>query len=155
MKEKSKNIIILVICTLIVIIGIVAILKYIKYGFVPLKGSKGEYTGYQLIINTTYGGHGIAGQDLGHGVKHDIYNVKAEDAFADGLFESIHLYDVDNSDEFESVILYIHELNDNYIGVSLKDGYKELEYNKEYELKSSFQAFDGVNYKYTIKFIKK
>ena len=33
--------------------------------------------------------------------------------------------------------------------------YKELEYNKEYELKSSFQAFDGVNYKYTIKFIKK
>ena len=155
MKEKSKNIIILVICVLIVMIGVVAILKYIKYGFVPLKGAIGEDTGYQLIIKTTYGGHGIAGQDLGHGSKHDIYNVKADDSFADGIFEPIHLYDVDNSDEFETVILYIHELNDDYVGASLKDGYKELEYNKEYELKSSFQAFDGVNYKYTIKFIKK
>lgn len=155
MKEKSKNIIILVVCALIVIIGMVGLLNYLKYGFVPLRGAIGKDTGYQLIINTTYGGYGIAGQDLGHGSRHDIYNVKADDAFADGLFESIHLYDVDNSDEFESVILYIHELNDNYVGVSLKGGYKELEYNKEYELSSSFQAFDGVNYKYTIKFIKK
>ena len=107
MKEKSKNIIILVICTLIVIIGIVAILKYIKYGFVPLKGSKGEYTGYQLIINTTYGGHGVAGQDLGHGVKHDIYNVKAEDAFADGLFESIHLFNHKIKNYFNFLILFL------------------------------------------------
>lgn len=142
---------ILIICGIIILVILAIILVINIRGFIP----KGEKSEYKLVIKTTYDGHGVAGQNLGHGSYIETFYVKPDDAFAESIFEAIHLYDIDNADDFDSVILYINGFEEDYVDVTMKNGHEELQYNKEYELKSAVYTADGINKKYTIKFIKK
>jgi hypothetical protein len=59
-KIKKKFWIVLLIIVLILVIGIAVFLKKINYKIEVIDEVEGTYSGYQLILTTSYGGYGEA-----------------------------------------------------------------------------------------------
>ena len=146
---------------------VVALLVIILLLFIVFKHKKteigGDYTGYQLLLTATYGGFGVDGQDLGSGTEKKIFNISENDMFYEPSFGGIWLLNADikyeqtsNTDLPKySKILKVIELGENTVKVENKDKIYNIKYNEEFDIFSNTTVYDGINYKYIIKIIKK
>ena len=127
--------------------------------------TEGDYTGYQLILNAKYEGHGIGGQNLGSGTKKKIFNISKNDILYEPFMGGLWLLNVDikedtNKNVFpsfsqkESEILEIIELEKDTITIKNKDKTYNIYYNQEVEIYSNTHIYDGINYSYVIKITK-
>lgn len=136
----------------IIVLLIVVILLFIIFKQKDIETEK-DYTGYQLILTAKYGGTGIAGQDLGSGTEQKIFNISQNDI----LYEpkSGGLWKLNNENKNNSTILEIIELKEDTIKIKNNDKTYDIKYNQEFNISSNFIVYDGINYSYTIKIIKK
>ena len=156
--NKKKVILLSIIVVLLAIIFVLLIV--FKYKKIEIEG---DYTGYQLILTVKYGGSGIAGQDLGSGTEKKIFNISENDIFYEPMLGGMWLLNADI--EYEeignisissySTILEVMELEENTVTVKNKDKTYNIKYNEEFDISSNTTVYDGINYKYTIKVIKK
>ena len=153
--NKKKVILLSIVVVLLVIIFVL---------FIVFKNKKieieGDYTGYQLILTANYGGSGIAEQDLGSGTEKKIFNISENDMFYEPMFGGIWLLNADekignmNISNY-STILEVMKLEENTVKVKNKEKTYNIKYNEELDIPSNTTVYDGINYKYTIKVIKK
>ena len=156
--NKKKVILLSIVVVLLAIIFVLFIV--FKYKKIEIEG---DYTGYQLILTVKYGGFGIAGQDLGSGTEKKIFNISENDIFYEPVLGGMWLLNADI--EYKEVgnisipnystILEVMEFEDNTVTVKIQDKTYNIKYNEERNISSNTTMFDGINYEYTIKVIKK
>ena len=114
----------------------------------PVAESTGSCT---LAVDTTYGGTGIAGQDLGSGEFITEFKVKAGDAFIeefDGHWTPVQR----NAENADRIIAQVVSVTSDSVTVLLADGEKTLKYDSSENVRSSFVVCDGINYSHKITF---
>ena len=148
MKKNLKLII-----PLILIIAIIAIIIIVMNN----KEDK-----YELILESSYGGYGIAGQDLGSGKKTETYNIKEGDKFyepAPGGGIWLLNYESNGEDEIKwlepKIIFEVVELENNQAKIKTNGKLEVINYNEECSPYSNFTVADGINYSYRVKIVKK
>lgn len=114
-----------------------------------------------MVVDTSYGGYGIAGQDLGHGEYTDEYIVKKGDWFVEfyggSWLKNEPLYTDSRSN---AVILEVTDVNEEGVTFIAKEtDYKsdDKEYTVKYgddgqDLRSLYIVFDGTNFNYKVSF---
>lgn len=154
---NKKKVILL---SIVVVLLVIVFLLFIVFKHKKIE-TEGDYTGYQLILTAKYEGYGVAGQNLGEGTEKKIFNISENDTFYEPLDGGIWLLNPQNakiqdSDFFNyEMILKVIELGEDQIKVENNDVIHNIKYNEELNISSNFTIYDGINYKYTIKVIKK
>lgn len=120
---------------------------------------EGEYTGYQLTLKASYGGHGVEGQDLGSGTIIKVYNISDNDTFFEpfmgGIWKLNSVEDKETSSIFRSsIILKINKMEEEVIQLEFEDKKYIARYEEEINISSNTYIYDGRNYSYTIKISK-
>ncbi len=118
---------------------------------------KAEYeSNLLLIVNTSYGGFGVAGQDLGHGNFETEFRVTEGDRFYED--SQGHWYQNVRYKGINQPILTVEKIENGVITVSSANDDKTVKKElKLYEETESFPysqhvVFDGINYTYSICF---
>ena len=118
---------------------------------------KAEYeSNLLLIVNTSYGGFSVAGQDLGHGSFETVFRVTEGDRFYED--SQGHWYQNVRYKGINQPILTVEKIENGVITVSSanddKTVKKELKLYEETESfpYSQYIVFDGINYTYSICF---
>lgn len=156
MKNKK----ILLICGIFIILLIAVFLLFRILNNIE---TEGEYTGYQLILVANYGGYGIAGQDLGSGQEKKIFNISEKDIFYEPFMGGVWSLNADVTEEkignlaFSnySEILEIVKFEENEVQIKSKDKIYNIKYNEKLNISSNTNIYDGINYSYIIRIIKK
>ena len=156
MKNKK----ILLICGIFIILLIAVFLLFRILNNIE---TEGEYTGYQLILVANYGGYGIAGQDLGSGQEKKIFNISEKDIFYEPFIGGVWSLNADVTEEkignlaFSnySEILEIVKFEENEVQIKSKDKIYNIKYNEKLNISSNTNIYDGINYSYIIRIIKK
>ena len=148
----------------IIVLLITGILLFIVFKQINIK-TEGNYTGYQLLLTAKYGGYGINGQDLGSGTEKKIFNISQNDILYEPTFGGVWVLNVCKEEEKNenkllsiekySKILEIIELEENTIKIKYKDKIYNINYNQKFDIASNVAVYDGKNYTYTIKIIKR
>ncbi len=147
-----------------IFLGILIILLVILYIFkITFNLGIGKYTGYQIEVISTWSGRGIDGHDLGSGIWIQRYNISENDFLYDAGRKwhiKKELPPVD--DDFPSSppskpIVEIVSLGKNEAEIKVNGGpISTIKYNSERRIaRESIVYFDGTNYEYSFRIIKK
>lgn len=111
-----------------------------------------------LEVRTTYGGFGVAGQDLGHGEFTESFTVAVGDVFGESMNGHLLKNDMTRS----GAVLQVEAITPEGVRFSTRyseerptdSGEYELPYDAEalFEMHSSYTVYDGINYSYGIRF---
>ncbi len=165
MNKKLKNILKVVI-PLIVIILIIGVILFTnsdnisdKLNIKIDKNVVGNYTGYQLILEASYGGSGVAGQDLGSGTIKKVYNISDNDTFFEPFNGGIWELNLEENKDMLSFfsateILKINKIEEDVIHLEFEGKEYIAKYDEKINVSSNIRICDGINYSYTIKFSK-
>ena len=111
-----------------------------------------------MTIDTTYGGFGEDGNDLGSGSFSAEFEVKKGDVFTEDMGGNWELKKKKflgrDDDGHKEVIAEIVDINEKGVIVKLEEGNVMLVYGEEEAVGSTFVVCDGINYYHVIKFTK-
>ena len=146
-----------------IFLGILIILLVILYIFkITFNLGIGKYTGYQIEVISTWSGRGIDGRKLGSGIWIQRYNISENDFWYDaGKTWYVKKELPPNDDDFPSgppskPIVEIVSLGKNEAEIKVNGSQCTIKYNSE--RKSAYPKmiyFDGTNYQYSFRIIKK
>ena len=146
-----------------IFLGILIILLIILYIFkITFNLGIGKYTGYQIEVISTWSGRGIDGRNLGSGIWIQRYNISENDL----LYDEGKTWDVEKElppidDDFPSSppskpIVEIVSLGKNEAEIKVNGSRCTIKYNSERKsARESIVRFDGTNYEYSFRIIKK
>ncbi len=157
---NKRKLIIAITVFLSAIILFFIVLKKNSTENIEILETEGDYSGYQLILTAKYGGTGVDGHDLGHGVKKKIFNISQNDVFYEPSFGGMWILNLD-MEEYKNpfgpyTMCEILELEENTTKVKIKNEDKiyVVEYNQEIDISSNTITCDGINWSYSMKIIK-
>lgn len=156
MKNKK----VLLICIIVVAITIAVWILILLNNSIK---AEGKYTGYQLVLVANYEGHGQAGQNLGSGTKKKRFNISEKDVLYEPFWGGIWELNVDDPQKgygkkeipYYSEILEIVKIEEDQVQIKNKDKIYNIKYNENFGISSNITVYDGTNYSYIVRFIKK
>ena len=160
MNKRNRLVILSIIIFIAIIIIAIEIFSNINIE------TEGEYSGYQLILTASYGGTGFDGQQLKSGKAKKIYNISEKDIFYESFSDDTWLLnpEIEDKDEEEipttigvglSEILQIIEFGEKTVKIKNDNKIYDIKYNRKTDIDSNYVVYDGPNYSYTIRIIKK